>query len=95
MHPKIIFAKFQTHSNVIPSTYITYNINMKEVPRRRNVGTKRTSMHGEDVMRWGVIPIQFPFITYGMELYINDSIPTNTRNIEQMYVYASERSERA
>ena len=50
--------------------------------------------HGEDVMRWGVIPVQFPFITYGMELYINDSIPTNT-NIEQMYVYASERSERA
>ena len=25
--------------------------------------------HGEDVMRWGVIPVQFPFITYGMELY--------------------------
>ena len=43
-------------------------------------------------MRWGVIPVQFPFIPYGMELY--DSIPTNT-NIEQMYVYASERSERA
>ena len=40
-------------------------------------------------MRWGVIPMQFPFITYGMELYIDDSIPTNT-NIEQMYVYASE-----
>ena len=38
--------------------------------------------------------MQFPFITYGMVLYINDSIPTNT-NIEKMYVYASERSERA
>ena len=34
------------------------------------------------------------YITYGMELYLNNSIPTNT-NIEQMYVYASERSERA
>ena len=45
-------------------------------------------------MRWGVIPVQFHLITYGMELYIIDSIPTNT-NIEQMYVYASERSERA
>ena len=46
-------------------------------------------------MRWGVIPVQFPFIkSYGMELYINDSIPTNM-HIEQMYVYASERSERA
>ena len=33
--------------------------------------------------------MQFPFITYGMVLYINDSIPTNT-NIEKMYVYASE-----
>ena len=35
--------------------------------------------------------MQFPFITksYGIVLYINDSIPTNT-NIEQMYVYASE-----
>ena len=34
--------------------------------------------------------MQFPFITYGMVLYINDSIPTHT-NIEQfMYVYASE-----
>ena len=32
---------------------------------------------------------QFPFITYGMVLYINNSIPTST-NIEQMYVYASE-----
>ena len=63
---------------------------MKEVPRRRNEGTKRTSMHGEDVIRWGVIPMQFPFITYGMELYINDSIPTNT-NIEQcMCMRASE-----
>ena len=29
-----------------------------------------------------------------MVLCINDSIPKNT-NIEQMYVYASERSERA
>ena len=38
--------------------------------------------------------MQFPFITYGMVLYINDSIPTNA-NIEPMYVYASERSERA
>ena len=39
--------------------------------------------------------MQLPFITYGMVLYnINDSIPTNT-NIEKMYVYASERSERA
>ena len=55
---------------------------MKEVPRRRNEGTKRTSME-PDVMRWGVIPaVEFPFITYGMELYINDNIPTNT-NIEQ------------
>ena len=33
--------------------------------------------------------MQFPFITYGIVLYINDSIPTNTI-IEQMYVYASE-----
>ena len=38
--------------------------------------------------------MQFTFITYGVVLYINDSIRTNT-NIEQMYVYASERSERA
>ena len=70
---------------------------MKEVPRRRNEGTKRTSMERMwcgGVSSGDVIPVQFPFITYGMELYINDSIPTNT-NIEQMYVYASERSERA
>ena len=33
-------------------------------------------------MRCGVIPMQFHFITYGMELYTNDSIPINT-NIEQ------------
>ena len=77
--------------------YITYNIliwrRYPDVAKRGN----ETNEHGEDVMRWGVIPVQFPFITYGiyMELYyINDSIPTNT-NIEQMYVYASERSERA
>ena len=29
--------------------------------------------------------MQFPFITYGMVLYRNDSLPTNT-TIEQMYV---------
>ena len=38
--------------------------------------------------------MQFPFITYGMVLYINDSIPTK-HYVEEMYVYASERSERA
>ena len=47
----------------------------KEVPRRRNE-------HGEDMVRCMGCQ-KFPFITYGMELYINrDSIPTNT-NIEQ------------
>ena len=30
---------------------------MKEVPRRRNEGNE-TNEHGEDVMRWGVIPVQ-------------------------------------
>ena len=40
--------------------------------------------------RYGVIPMQFHLITYGMELYTDDSIPINT-NIE----HASERSERA
>ena len=73
--------------------YITYNI----LIWRRYPDVERgneTNEHGEYMMRWGVIPVQFPFIPYGMELYINDSIPTNT-NIEQVYVYASERSERA
>ena len=76
--------------------YITYNVLIwrRYTQTYRNEGTKLTNEHGEDVMRWGVIPVQFPYITYGMELYINDSIPTNTY-IEQMYVYASERSERA
>ena len=54
MHPNIIFAKFQIHANVIP--------------RRRNEGKERNK-HREDVMRCGVIPMQFHFITYGMELY--------------------------
>ena len=35
--------------------------------------------------------MQFPFITFGMVLYINDSIPTNTY-IEQIYVYHSMRA---
>ena len=44
-------------------------------------------------MRCGVIPMQFLFITYGMELYTNDSIPINT-NIEQcMCMRASGASE--
>ena len=44
-------------------------------------------------MRCGVIPMQFHFITYGMELYTNDSIPINT-NIEQcMCMRASGASE--
>ena len=68
MHPNIIFAKFQIHANVIT--------------RRRNEGIKERNKHREDVMRCGVIPMQFHFITYGMELYTNDSIPINT-NIEQ------------
>ena len=38
--------------------------------------------------------MQFPFITYGMALCINDSTPPKT-NIVKIYVYASERSERA
>ena len=38
--------------------------------------------------------MQFPFITYGMALPINDSHRQNT-NIVKIYVYANERSERA
>ena len=34
--------------------------------------------------------MQFPFITHGMVLYINDSIYRQNTNIEKMYVYASE-----
>ena len=60
---KIIFAKFQTHANVIPSTTLLIMINMKRYP------DVETNEHGEGVMRWGVIPMQFPFINYGMELY--------------------------
>ena len=39
--------------------------------------------------------MQFPFITHGMVLYINDNIYRQTTDIEKMYVYASERSEQA
>ena len=40
--------------------------------------------------------MQFPVITYGMALYINDSyVYRQNTNIEKIYVYASERSERA
>ena len=81
MHPNIIFAKFQIHANVIP--------------RRRNEGKKETSIEiREDVMRCGVIPMQFHFITYRMELYTNDSIPINT-NIEQCRLCVCDRAERA
>ena len=76
------------------TTLLIHILHIKEVPIDVWKRGNETNEHGEDVVRWGVIPMQFPFITYGMELYINDSIPTNT-NIEQMYVYASERSERA
>ena len=34
--------------------------------------------------------MQFPFITHGMVLYINDSIYRQNTNIEKMYVHASE-----
>ena len=33
------------------------------------------------------------YYTHGMVLYINDSIYRQNTNIENMYVYASERSE--
>ena len=40
--------------------------------------------------------MQFPVITYAMALYINDSyVYRQNTNIEKIYVYASERSERA
>ena len=40
--------------------------------------------------------MQFPVITYGMALYINDSyVYRQNTNIEKIYVYASKRSERA
>ena len=40
--------------------------------------------------------MQFPVITYGMALYINDNyVYRQNTNIEKIYVYASERSERA
>ena len=40
--------------------------------------------------------MQFPVITYGMAWYINDSyVYRQNTNIEKIYVYASERSERA
>ena len=67
-------------------------INMKEVPRRRNEGTKLTNEHGgcgAVGCHSSPVSLIFYYLSYGMELYINDSIPTNT-NIEQMYVYASE-----
>ena len=46
--------------------------------------------------RCQITSVQCPFITNGMvrAIYIKDNIPTNT-NIEQMYVCANERSERA
>ena len=69
MHPNIIFNKFQIHANVIP--------------RRRNEGIKERNKHREDVMRCGVIPMQFHFITlWSGAIYTNGSIPINT-NIEQ------------
>ena len=42
---------------------------MEEVPRRSQTRERNDRANGEDVMRWGVIPMQFHFITYGMELY--------------------------
>ena len=40
--------------------------------------------------------MQFPVITYGMALYINDIyVYRQNNNIEKIYVYASERNERA
>ena len=43
-------------------------------------------------MRWGVIPMQFPFITYGMELYINDSIRKQTLTLSKCMCMRAERS---
>ena len=34
-----------------------------------DVETRERKEQAEDVMRCGVIPMQFHFITYGMELY--------------------------
>ena len=40
--------------------------------------------------------MQFPVITYAMALYINDTyVYRQNTNIKKIYVYASERSERA
>ena len=60
------------------------------------VGTSNTVSETYLNFRCQITSMQFLFITCGMvrAIYINDSILTNT-NIEQMYVYANEWSERA
>ena len=81
---KIIYAP-QYKLRKISNTCQRYT----QTSRRRNEGKKGTS----NVMRCCVIPMQFHFITYGMELYTNDSITINT-NIEQcMCMRASGASE--
>ena len=73
------------HPNII---FAKFQIHANVIPRRRNERKEQA----EDVMRCGVIPMQFHFITYGMELYTNDSIPRNT-NMSSVCV--CERAERA
>ena len=89
MHPraKTIFAKFQIHA----MNYITYNILIWM--RYPDVETRERAWRGCDAV--GSHSMQCSFLLLLMVWsYINNSIPTNT-NIEQMYVYASERSEPA
>ena len=94
MHPKIIFAKFQTHANVIPSI-LTYNIlNMEDWRRYPDVETREQNeraWRGCDAMGCHSNAVYFYYLWYGAIIYINDSIPANT-NIEH---YARVYCERA
>ena len=66
MHPKIIFAKFQTHANVIPST-ITYNINMR-YPDVQTRERNERAWRGCDAVRGGVSfrnAVSFYYLWYG------------------------------
>ena len=66
---------------------------MKEVPRRIETRERNErAWRGCDAVGCHSNAVSFYYLWYGA---INDSIPTNTYNIEQMYVYASEWSEPA
>ena len=71
MHPKIIFAKFQTHANVIPSTTLLIILIWRRYPDVETRERNERAWRGRGAVGCHSSAVSFYYLWYGA---INDSI---------------------